>query len=208
MSAAPRWSFGADPAPLAECLARGGVLAIPTESSYGLAVDPRSAAGVAAIQRIKGRPEEKGLPVVAADLGQIVALGVDPADPALAWVTPHWPAPLSVVLPLPAPLPASPRDGSSSLALRIPFHETLRALLSTLGTALTATSANPSGEPPWLDPVDVAAWLAGADAIVIDGGVLPGGPPSTLVALEGGQARVLRAGAFPLDRLAPPSSRA
>jgi L-threonylcarbamoyladenylate synthase len=199
-SSTRRWLPSDDLGDLIACLARGGVLAIPTESSYGLAVDPRNAAGVAAIQAIKGRVEDKGLPVVAADLAQIVALGVDPAEPALAAIAPFWPAALSVVLPVAARLPASPLAGPPSLAVRIPFHETLRGLLTKLGGALTATSANPSGQPPFVAPGDVATWLAGADAIVVDGGVLPGGLPSTLVAFEDGQARVLRAGAFPLDR--------
>lgn len=200
-STARRWLPSDDLGDLIACLARGGVLAIPTESSYGLAVDPRNAAGVAAIQRIKGRVEDKGLPVVAANLEQIVALGVDPADPALARIAPFWPAALSVVLPVADRLPASPLAGPPSLAVRIPFHETLRGLLTKLGGALTATSANPSGQPPLVDPAEVATWLAGADTLVVDGGVLPGGLPSTLVAFEDGQARILRAGAFPPDRL-------
>jgi L-threonylcarbamoyladenylate synthase len=179
------------------------VLAIPTESSYGLAVDPRSAAGVAAIHRLKGRRDDKGLPVVAADLEQVTALGVDPAAPALAWAAPFWPAPLTVVVPVAVRLPASPIAGPSTLAVRIPFHETLRGLLAGLGRPLTATSANRSGEPPLLEPAEVAAWLGEADAMVVDGGPLPGGPPSTLVAFEDGRVRVLRAGACSPSRLAP-----
>lgn len=182
------------------------MLAIPTESSYGLAVDPRSAAGVAAIHRLKGRRDDKGLPVVAADLEQIAALGVDSEAPGLAWAVRFWPAPLTVVVPVAIRLPASPTTGSPSLAVRIPFHETLRGLLAGLGRALTATSANRSGEAPLLDPTEVAGWLSGADAMVVDGGPLPGGPPSTLVAFEGGRARVLRAGAFSLSW--PPNRRA
>jgi len=190
----PRWRAGEPVEPLAATLARGGLLAIPTESSYGLAVDPRDAAGVEAIFRLKGRERGKPLPAVAADRAQIVALGVAADDPGLAWAERRWPAALSVVLPLARPLPAS--GGERTIAVRIPAHAGLRALLSGLGHALTATSANPSGEDPYFDPDAVAGWLAaaGADATLVDGGRLPGGPPSTLVVLRSGAIEVLRPG--------------
>lgn len=193
-AAIPRWRVGEPVASLVAVLARGGVAAIPTESSYGLAVDPRDAAGVEAIFRLKGRERGKPLPVVAADRAQIEALGVATDEPALAWAERHWPAALSVVLPLARALPAS--GGEATIAVRVPAHAGLRALLGELGHALTATSANPSGEDPYLDPDAVAAWLAaaGAPALVVDGGALPGGPPSTLVRYAGGVVELLRAG--------------
>ena len=193
-AAIPRWRVGEPVASLVAVLARGGVLAIPTESSYGLAVDPRDAAGVEAIFRLKGRERGKPLPVVAADRAQIEALGVATDEPALAWAERHWPAALSVVLPLARALPAS--GGEATIAVRVPADTGLRALLGERGHALTATSANPSGEDPYLDPDAVAAWLAaaGAPALVVDGGALPGGPPSTLVRYVGGVVELLRAG--------------
>jgi L-threonylcarbamoyladenylate synthase len=197
------WRPGDPVAPLARLLARGGVLALPTESSYGLAADPRNPAGVATIYRIKSRIEEreagKPLPVVVAGISQLPGLGIDPDLPILWRLSPAWPAPLSLVLPLLRPLPAA--AGADSLAVRVPAHENLRALLAALGTGLTATSANRAGEPPILDPQGLADLLAGHDAAVVDGGVLPGGPPSTLVEAVGQELRVLRQGAFPLDRL-------
>jgi L-threonylcarbamoyladenylate synthase len=185
-------------APLRAVLARGGMLAVPTESSYGLAADPRSAAGVEAIYRVKERERGKPLPVVAADAAQVGALGVDTSAEAFRRALPLWPAALTVALPLAAPLPAA--AGGETLAVRIPGHELLRALLAELGTALTATSANRSGEPPELTAAGVGELLAaaGADAVVVDGGTLPGGPPSTLVAWEEGTWRVLRAGRYAL----------
>lgn len=192
------WRAGEPLAPLLATLARGGLLAIPTESSYGLAVDPRDAAGVEAIFRLKGRERGKPLPVVVAGRAQIEALGVATEAPALAWAEARWPAALSVLLPLRAPLPAS--GGESTLAVRVPAHAGLRGLLEALGRPLTATSANPSGGEPYLDPVALTAWLAaaGADACVVEGGVLSGGAPSTLVEWRPQGARVLRAGRFEL----------
>lgn len=195
MRAARRWQFGDDPQPLRDLLARGGVLAIPTESSYGLAADPKSAAGVEAVYRIKSRERGKPLPVVAADLAQIASLGIALGDEALCLAATVWPAALSVLLPIASQLPAA--AGEPALAVRIPDHALLRGLLQELGMPLTATSANLSGEPPLLELDAAAELLAGRDAVVIDGGVLPGGPPSTLVAWTGSDWRVLREGRFP-----------
>lgn len=178
----------------AEVLAAGGVIAIPTESSYGLGVDPRDRRGVEAIYRLKGRERGKALPVVAADSAQLRALGVDPAAEALAWAAARWPAALTVVLPLAGPIAAS--AGGSTIAARIPAHAGLRALLAELGHALTATSANPSGEPPLTDPAAVRTWLAaaGESYFVFDDGPTAGGSPSTLVELRDGEVVILRKG--------------
>jgi L-threonylcarbamoyladenylate synthase len=194
VAAVTRWSFADDPAPVAAALSRGAVVAIPTESSYGLAVDPRDAAAVERVFRLKGRGAERALPVVAAAVDDLVALGVEADDPALRWAAGRWPAALSVVVRLRRPLPVAAADGT--LAVRVPAHEPLRRLLAALGHPLTATSANPSGAVPYLDPRQVADWLSGAgvDALVVDGGVLPGGPPSTLVVWREGAPAVLRPG--------------
>jgi L-threonylcarbamoyladenylate synthase len=193
------WHWGDPIAPLQSLLARGGILAFPTESSYGLGADPRNRAGVEAIYRIKVREAGKALPVVVAGREQLADLGVDPNLYIVKRLLEHWPAPLSAVLPIARSLPAS--AGGETLAVRVPDHERLRALLAEIGHGLTATSANRSGEEPILDPAELAALLAGEDAVVVDGGVLPGGPPSTLVAIEGDRPVVLRAGRFPADRL-------
>ncbi len=178
----------------AAVLSAGGVLAIPTESSYGLGVDPRDPRGVEAIYRLKGRERGKPLPIVAADIAQLLALGVDPGSAALAWAKPRWPAALTVVLPLAVPIAAS--AGALTIAARIPAHEKLRGLLGELGHALTATSANPSGEPPLTDSAAVRTWLAdsGENFFVVDQGETPGGMPSTLVELRDGSVVVLRKG--------------
>ena len=190
------WRFGSPVEPLRALLDRGGVLAIPTESSYGFAADPWNPEGIARVYRLKGRDAGKALPLVAADLEQVAALGVDPESPELARLARVWPAPLSAVLAVRGQLPVAAPDGT--VAVRIPAHAGLRGLLAALGRPLTATSANRSGEPPVLDPDEAARLLAGEDAAVVDGGRLPGGPPSTLVRFvggAGGEIEVLREGA-------------
>lgn len=200
------YRFGDPVAPLRDLLARGGVVAFPTESSYGLGVDPWNRKGVEAIYRIKEREAGKALPVVIAGRAQLAGLGIEEDLHIVERFFAVWPAPLTVILPVARPLPAS--AGESSLAVRVPDHDEMRELLAALGHGLTATSANRSGEAPILDPAALGELLAGEDAMVVDGGVLPGGPPSTLVALSAGEPAiegeglvVLRSGRFPAERL-------
>lgn len=167
---------------------------MPTESSYGLAVDPTDPRGVEAILRCKGRPDDQPLPVVAGAVSDLELLGARLDAPWLRAVLAAWPAPLTAVVPLERPLPAS--RGRSSLAVRIPDHPALVELLRRLGRAVTATSANRSGEPALTSPEAVRRLLAGERAVVIDDGELPGGPPSTIVADEGGRLTVLRSGRY------------
>jgi len=192
----PRWSPRDGIEGLRDFFARGGLMAIPTESSYGLAADPRNPDGVEAVYRVKERERGKALLVVGADLGQLAALGIDPQASGAAAIAARWPAPLTVILPLgpAAELPAA--AGGSTLAFRIPAHDELRKMLSRLGFALTATSANRAGAEPIVNPSDLDSLLAGSDAIVWDDGELPGGPPSTLVEKAGAGWNVLRQGAY------------
>jgi len=199
------WRWGEDPGLLAGVLARGGVLAIPTESSYGLAVDPRSASGVSSVYRIKGREDSKPLPVVTADVDQVRALGADTSTAERLGLLALWPAALTLVLPIRRPLPAA--AGGSNLGFRVPAHPRLRALLAALGHGLTATSANRSGEPPVLDPEALTPLLVRSDAMIVDDGVLAGGAPSTVLEVGRDGVRVLRQGAVRLEELPAAPSR-
>ncbi len=191
-----RWSWGDPLADIQETLAAGGMLAVPTESSYALAVDPRSAEGVESIFRFKARPSDKPLPVVAGSLEHLALLGIDVEDPRLRILASLWPAPLSIVIPTRDPLPAA--GGTGSLAVRIPDHPRLVELLARLRSPLTATSANSSGEAAICDPVDLARKLVGWRALIVDDGLLPGGAPSTMVALGPETLEVLRVGRYPV----------
>lgn len=190
-----RWRRGEPVAPLRELLERGGVLAIPTESSYGLAADPWNRRGVEAIYRIKGRDRGKPLPVVMAGLEDVERLGIDPDLPILSRLARLWPAALTAVLPLAESVEPGPpaAAGERSLAVRVPERQDLLDLLRQLGP-LTATSANPSGGEAVLDPEGAAALLEGFDAAVIDAGPLAGGPPSTLVRWGEQGLEILRPG--------------
>ena len=179
---------------LRRILSDGGVAAIPTETFYGLAADPGNAAGIRRIFEAKGRHESKPLPVVFCSRAQLRDLGVEAADALLRRYFSLWPAPLTVVLAIRDPIPAS--LGRRTLGVRIPASPELVRLLEETGP-LTATSANPAGGPPLSDPDEVAAAFEGKIDLVIDGGRTSGGKPSTLIDATVDPPAVLRPGAFP-----------
>lgn len=203
MAEAPRTHrLGEAVGELRASLLRGEVVAVPTESSYGLAADPRSASAVERVYSLKARERGKPLPVVAASLEQVLALGVRRDDPALRWALRFWPAPLTVLVSVHEPLPAM--AGASRLGVRIPAHAGLRRLLGELGLALTATSANLSGEEPITRPETLRDRFRDGLSFVVDEGDLAGGLPSTVVTWSrspvaaggAGGPEVLRSGAF------------
>ncbi len=191
----PLWRWGDDVASLAACVERGGVLAIPTESSYGLAADPFSTQGCETILEIKGRLTAKALPVVVPTVELASGLGISPSAPGLDEVSRQWPAALSFVAPIVSRLPAC--GDLDTLAFRIPDHPRLRGLLQELGMALTATSANRRGARAITTTAPLHELLDGSDAYIVDDGDLPGGPPSTLVRWTGEGFEVLRCGRVP-----------
>jgi L-threonylcarbamoyladenylate synthase len=187
---------------LRDLFARGGVAAIPTETFYALAADPKNATAVARIARIKGRDFHKPFLVLFSDRLQLSRLGVDADSRTLDFWFGIWPAPITVVFRLEKVIAAS--RGSPTIAVRLPAAPELLNLLATVG-ALTGTSANRSGRPALDDPDDVAEQLGAELDLLIDGGRTPGGQPSTLVDATQEPPVVLRAGAFPWPPEEPPA---
>lgn len=176
-------------APTLEVVAAGGVVLVPSESFYGLAADPRCAPAVARVRALKDRPPELGLPVLCADWQQLEALVVVPERWRVK-LSRLWPAALTVVLEAREPIAAA---SGGTLAVRIPAHRELRALLYRVGP-LTGTSANRHGRPPSTTVDEALRSLVGAPELALDAGATAGGPASTLVDLSGAEARILRPG--------------
>jgi L-threonylcarbamoyladenylate synthase len=179
-------------ADLRRLLRDGGVAAVPTETFYALAADPFHAGAVERIFRIKGRGDASPLPVLFAGRGDLESLGVTADPDTLASYFAVWPAPLTVVFPIRAPIAAS--RGASTLGVRLPASQSLRDLLSAVGP-LTGTSANRSGSPPLSDPDAVEAGFRSEIDVLVDGGQTPGGLPSTLLDATRDPPVVLRRGA-------------
>ena len=174
----------------ADVVAGHGVLLLPTESFYGLGADPACADSVARICAMKERPSDLGLPVLCADWQQLESLVTVPGRFRVK-LSRLWPSALTVVLPSTTGLAAAL---GGTLAVRIPAHAPLRALLYRVGP-LTGTSANRHGDPPFSTADRAIDSLTGVPDLVLDAGPTPGGEPSTVVDLTGENPAILRPGA-------------
>lgn len=187
----------------ADFVARGEVVAYPTETFYGLAADPRNAHAIERVFAAKGRRSEEPLPLIAADLAQVERWFGTLSPIAATLARGFWPGPLTLVLPLPADLalPTNLTAGRDNIAVRVPAHAVARALAALAGGVITSTSANPSGTPPATTADEVRRTLADRVALVIDGGTTAGGAPSTIVDVMGAQPRLVRAGVIAWERV-------
>lgn len=178
-----------------ETLRAGGIVAMPTDTVYGVGVALGAPDGLPRLFAAKDRPLERAIVVLVADLDQAASVGVlSPAARILA--ERFWPGGLTLVLAQApgAPLPAVLTAGAATIGVRVPNHDCPRALAHALGP-LPVTSANLSGQPAARDASDVLAHLGSRIDLVLDGGPAPGGGPSTVVDCTGERPRVLRAGA-------------
>ena len=184
----------------AAALRSGALVAYPTETFYGLGVLATDAAAVARLARAKGRPDGKPLPLLAADLAAVEQVAIlDGAAARLA--ARFWPGPLTLVLPARPGLPEEVSAGTGTVGIRVPGAEVARALAREAHGPLVSTSANLAGGSPPVRAADIDAELRARLDHVLDGGATPGGLASTVVAVEGGSLRVLRAGAVPAAEL-------
>ena len=189
----------------AEAVARlraGEIVALPTDTVYGIAADLALPDAIERLFAAKRRPPDKAVALLLADAAQAEVLGiVGPAARVLA--ARFWPGGLTLVLPRrpEARLPDVLAAGAPTVGLRVPDHPAPRALAAALGP-LPTTSANLSGQTDARDAAEVAATLGGAVALVIDGGPIRGGPGSTVVDCSVERPRVLRSGAIPPARIA------
>jgi L-threonylcarbamoyladenylate synthase len=183
----------------AAAIAAGGIVATPTETVYGLAADARSPSAVARIYAAKGRPSFNPLIVHVPDrlaAETLAAFG----DGARALAAAFWPGPLTLVLPLrpEARLAPAVTAGLPTVAIRVPAHRAMRALLAATGAPLAAPSANRSGAISPTCAAHVAASLSGEELLILDDGPCPRGVESTIV-LDG---RVLRPGPITAEEIA------
>jgi L-threonylcarbamoyladenylate synthase len=182
-----------------EALRAGGVIALPTDTVYGVAVALGTPGGIERLFRVKDRPVDKAIMVLVDDLDQVGELVAVPAV-ARRLAAAFWPGALTLVLPIldGVLLPPALTAGSATLGVRLPDHPTPRALARALGP-LPTTSANPSGLPEARSAADVLASLGERVDLVLDGGPSPGGSPSTVVDCTSAESRVLREGAIAIS---------
>lgn len=184
-----------------EALRAGRVVAFPTDTVYGLAVDPTVPGAMAALFETKGRPATVAVAVLVADLAQAEALAADGVHPGLSAPARRlagrfWPGALTLVVPRRPGLDWDLGGDGGTIGLRCPAAPAARQLCAEVGP-LATTSANRHGEPPLHSARDVEAAF-GSGLVVVDGGRCDA-LPSTVVGLTGGPVRCLRRGELPFE---------
>lgn len=184
-------------------LAQGRLVAMPTETVYGLAADARNSQAVAGIYAAKGRPGFNPLIVHAPDLATAETIGVFDA-PARRLADAFWPGALTIVVPLrpDAGIASLVTAGLDTVAIRVPAHPVAQQLLHAFGGVVAAPSANPSGRISPTSAQHVMAGLNGKLAVVLDAGPSPVGVESTIVGWQDGAPVLLRPGGIPAEVIA------
>ena len=191
------------PAAIAEAarlIAAGEIVAMPTETVYGLAADATNGAAVARIYAAKGRPSFNPLIVHVPGIEEAQTFA-EFNEAASDLASRFWPGPLTLVLPLRdgAKIASLVTAGLSTIAVRAPAHPAMRDLLAATGRPLAAPSANASGRISPTRAAHVFATLGGRIPLIVDGGATAHGLESTIVAATGGALRLLRPGPIDLD---------
>jgi L-threonylcarbamoyladenylate synthase len=179
----------------AHWIRHGAIVAVPTDTLYGLAVDPFRADAVARLFAVKGRAAGNAVPLIAADPAQVTEHLAPLAGIAARLADRFWPGPLTLLVAAPPALAADVDGGTSKVGVRVPDDDVARAIAAACRRPVTATSANLSGEPATANPDDVERTLGDRIDLLIDAGHLRGGPPSTIVDATAGEPRLVRAGA-------------
>lgn len=178
----------------ADLLRAGHLVAMPTDTVYGIGCRLGDADALGRLFAAKRRPPEKAVPWLIASFDEVGRLGFRGDDRAARLAERFWPGALTIVVPA--------AEGEGTQAFRVPDHPLMLELLAAAGP-LVVSSANRSGEPETLDADDVAIAFADSDepAATLDGGRVPGGVASTVVDLSGPRARIAREGALPRSEI-------
>lgn len=179
----------------AQVIASGGVVAFPTDTVYGIGCDPYCVPAINRIYEVKGRAQQKALPLLLSGQEQLSRVAGVLPDVAARLGERFWPGALTLVVPRATGLPEE-LGGGGTIAVRVPAHDALRAFIQACGGALASTSANLSGQPDALDAEQVARYFGDSIEIVVDGGRVLGGVPSTVVDCTVEPPAILREGAL------------
>lgn len=196
--------LGTDPTSIAEAvnvLALGGIVAFPTDTVYGIGADSRQPQAIARLYEIKRRPSSRPIPILLARSEGLRSVARDIPESAWRLAERFWPGALSLVVHCAPSIPPVLTAGGTTVAVRVPDHPVVRALIEGLSAPLAGTSANTSGLPSPVTARDVLAQLGGRIAALLDGGACAGGKPSTIVDLTTTPFRILRRGPVSGDQI-------
>lgn len=183
-----------------EVLDKGGIVAYPTETFYGLGVKFDMEDALKKLYAIKQRHKEKAMPLIIGDKRLLSILTAYTNNTALSIMERYWPGPLTLLLSAKENLSKFITAGTNKVAVRIPGESFALHLARLADFPITATSANVSGMPPAQDAETVVKYFNDRIELIVDGGRTPGGLPSTIVDVTGEKIKVLREGAIELLR--------
>jgi tRNA threonylcarbamoyl adenosine modification protein (Sua5/YciO/YrdC/YwlC family) len=186
-----------DPAALryaAAFIRRGELVAIPTDTFYGIAADPFNLAAVDQIYRVKGRPETRALPILVNTTTQAVALSRDVPYTFHRLAAKFWPGPLTLLVEASSGVPLKVTAHTGNVALRWPKSAIVNALIDLIKGPITGTSGNISGQPACASAIDLLEQMGDRLPLIIDAGPTPGNLASTIVKLEGDDWAMMREG--------------
>jgi tRNA threonylcarbamoyl adenosine modification protein (Sua5/YciO/YrdC/YwlC family) len=181
----------------ANFIKRGRVIAIPTDTFYGLSTDPFNLAAIERVFQVKGRAENKALPILVNSVEQAVTLMRDVPDAFLTLATKFWPGPLTLVVEATHRLPLKVTGNSGRVALRWADSRIATALIEAVGGPITGTSANLSGHASCTNAEQITQQLGKSLALVLDAGDTGGTLASTIVRINGDEWTIVREGALP-----------
>ena len=182
----------------AQVLRRGGLVAFPTETFYGLGAAALDRAAVRRVFEVKGRPASMPLLVLIDAPARLRGVVDDIPPRAQPLIDRHWPGPLTLVFRAAAHVPSELTAGTGTVGVRVPSHRVPRALVTQLDGAITAPSANRTGAAPPTTANAVLAYFGDALDLILDAGPTAGGQPSTVVDVTADPPRVIRHGAITL----------
>jgi L-threonylcarbamoyladenylate synthase len=188
-----------DPAALtaaAEVIFRGGVIAFPTDTLYGLGCSLFDVSAVEMVARLKRRDPSLAVISLIPEPSQVYGLAVDVSQVAERLMQRFWPGPLSLIFRASEVIPARVRGAGGTVALRCPKDHLCQQLLGCIGGPVVSSSANLTGQRPAETAAEVVQIFGNQVDLVLDGGTRHGGMPSTLVDVSGPRPRLLRRGAL------------
>lgn len=193
-----------DASPLDEAVRtfkNGGVIAYPTETFYGLGVDPFNEKAVDRLFSLKGREKGKPVPLIIKDRAMLDVVAAAVPLTAERLIKKYWPGPLTIIFKASQRLPASVTGSTGTIGVRVSSSAAAGRLISELSSPLTATSANPSGKPAPATALQVIDYFNGNIDLLIDNGALQGSLGSTIVDVTGKEPRIVREGEVPAGEI-------
>lgn len=184
----------------ARIIADGGVIAFRTDTFYGLGADPFNREAIVRIKELKGREEAKPILLLISDVNELDRFTNNSQFLRMIAVG-HWPGPLTLIGGARPELPGELTAGTRTIGVRLPDDDNVRALVRACGGALTATSANLSGQPPARTAKEVENYFPEGIDLIIDGGEVTATQASTVLDLSGPKARLIREGAISREEL-------